>query len=385
MPRELLNNNASRRLHDGRDTTLESPGVSGGLKLAAMTRCKSCGVPLTVGQELYWNADGTITRRRAPGERMVLLDSSGLDLLFARVEKLLGARVRDVVVASEARAIISEIRGDRKSPLRSLGLRSSPERDVRKFAERGRALGYGDLRVTKFNLKGNYMFCELSNPYSLLLLSGDLKGLGEGHLRVSENVSVEEISPERYFVRSFAAPSNPEEPTGPRPRARPRKPGDIEYDRCPVCEVPREISGLKWDLETGTISSPAHGLRMVILDPHRLDAIFRELESRFGIAVPFALVEAQRGYATDRLSPWLELAGREGLARWISMQGLGNLTSIDGNGQGFEARVENPELPHLLVGTLLGLYEYAKGEKAFAEWFLTESHDLALSVTRPAA
>ena len=89
MPRELLNNNASRRLHDGRDTTLESPGVSGGLKLAAMTRCKSCGVPLTVGQELYWNADGTITRRRAPGERMVLLDSSGLDLLFTRVEKLL--------------------------------------------------------------------------------------------------------------------------------------------------------------------------------------------------------------------------------------------------------------------------------------------------------
>jgi hypothetical protein len=344
-----------------------------------------CGVPISIGQELSWNPDGTITRRRNGGQRMVFVDSDSLDALFSGIERLMGTSIVSTVIESEARAIQRELREERRRPLNAIGRVASPERSIRKFAEKGKAMGYGEMKLTKFNIKSSYMFCELSMPYSLLLFCGDLKGLGEGVWNVSESVSCRRIGPGRYFVKSFEAPFDPAEPPSPRHESRPRKPGDIKYERCLVCEVPREVSHLKWDLETGTITSPEHGLRMVFIDPARLTSIFGELESRFGIAMPFAIVEAQRAYASERLSPWLEQMELEGMRRWLSVQGLGNLADFEAGRGGFRARVENPELPHLLVGTLLGLYEHAKGEQAFAEWTLTDADDLEVSVTRPAA
>lgn len=347
-----------------------------------MKRCKECGVPLRIGKGHNWNPDGTITQGRDPDHRMVFLDSDGLNSLFLNIERLIGTSIEKIIIESKARATMSYVsqllRGPKGPLARVVGL----ERVIRRVVEQGKVMGYGDIKITDFNWKENYMYCDVGNPYSLPLFCGDLRGANEAIRRVTGTVSYEEIGPDHYLVKNYQAPHVPgiEERLIPHPK--PRKPGDIEYNRCRRCGAPLEISRYRWDLEKGTITNGKTGVRMALFGPTGVQVIFDELESELGESIPETIVEAQRMHAESQMIPNWRKAVQEDIRNWLAIQGLGNLVSIETVEEGFTVRIENPALPLIIVGTELALYDFTDETRGAASWSIEEDGDLVLTLSR---
>ena len=350
------------------------------MKMAGLKTCKTCGVPLRVGKGHVWNSDGTITQRRDPDHRMLFFDSDSLDSLFSNIEKLIGVPIEKIVIESKARAtrtyISHMIRGAKGQIARIVGL----ERIVTRVVEQGKVMGYGDIKVLEFNWKENYMECEIGNPYSLALFCGDLRGANEAIRIVVGTVTYEEIGPDRYLIKNFEAPHAPELEDRLLPTAKPRKPGNIEFNRCPGCGAPLEISRFKWDLERGIITHDDTGMRMALFGPTGLEVIFEELERELGDTIPDAIVEAQRMHAERSMRPRWKVAQPQDIRNWLAIQGLGNLAELEPVGEsGFTVRIENPALPLIIVGTAKGFYEFMTDRKGSVSWELTDDGDLKMS------
>ena len=117
-----------------------------------------------------------------------------------------------------------------------------------------------------------------------------------------------------------------------------------------------------------------------MLGPVGLQVVLDELGEELGETIPETIIEAQRMYLRE--NPFLRWkgAGKEGVRRWLAIQGLGNLVVLDQLETGFSARIENPALPTILVGSALGFFEYTTNREGRAEWSVSEDGDLQMEV-----
>jgi len=349
--------------------------------LPAVKTCETCGIPRRIGKDHTWNSDGTITQRRDPDHRMLFFDSGSLDVLFSNIEHLIGVPIEKMVIESKARAtsayISQLLRGHRGLIARIIGL----ERIVKRVVEQGKLLGYGDIEVVEFNWKEVQMACKISQPYSLPMFCGDLKGSSEAVRKITGSVSCESIGEDRYMVRTYKAPQAPELEDRLLPKPNPRKPGNIEYDTCPGCGVPLEVSRFNWDLKRGTINHCETGIRMAIFGPVGLQVIFDELEEELGDTIPEIIIEAQRMHTRENPNIQWKGSGIDGVRRLLAIQGLGNLVSLEQSDDSITALIENPALPTIIVGSSLGFYETTTGNRASAEWSIAPDGDLSIKVS----
>lgn len=352
--------------------------------MAAFKRCKTCGVPLRIGKDQVWNPDGTISQRRDRDHRMIFFDSEGVGVLLTNIEQLIGMPIEKIVIESKARAtaayISHLIRGIRGPAARLVGL----GRIIQRVIDQGRVMGYGDIDMVSFSWKDLKIVNDVSNPYSLALFCGDMRGAVEAIRKIEGTVSYEEKGPGTYVVTAFHEPHAPELAGRLMPKSPPRKQGDIEFNFCPTCHVPLEISQFKWDTEAGTIFHELTGVRYAILGPAGLQAIFDELERELGESIPEAIIEAQRMHVANRMGrQWKAIgdADLQGwLKGWLAMQGMGNLVHMEQEEGGYTARIENPAVPLLLLGTAAALFEFIAGTKGVLEWSLADDGDLAFTM-----
>ena len=352
--------------------------------MAAFKQCKTCGVPLRIGKDHVWNSDGTICQRQDRDHRMILFDSEGIEALFTNIEQLIGIPIERIVVESKARATAAYIshllRGFRGPAARVVGL----ERIVSKVVNQGRVMGYGDIEIVEVNWKAMVMKTQIRNPYSLKLFCGDMRGATEAIRKQEAKISFEETEPDTFLVTTHHEPHAPELQGRLMPKAPPSKPGNISYDLCPRCSLPLEISQFKWDNGAGTIIHEATGVRYAIFGPAGLQAIFDELERELGESIPEAIIEAQRIHASSRMGKqWKAMGGADlkgWLKGWLAMQGMGNLVSLETVEGGYTARMENPAVPLVLLGTATALFEFRAGSKAELDWSLAEDGDLTFTL-----
>jgi hypothetical protein len=159
------------------------------------------------------------------------------------------------------------------------------------------------------------------------------------------------------------------------------KDGEIEYERCPACDVPREISRYVWDLERGSIINPDTGRRMAILGSQALDAVLFALVEELGEEINETIIKAQREFTKSYWNS--ENWKRQGadFQRIIALRGVGNLVGFDGDRNHLTMRIQNSCLHPLIVGNIQALVELAYGvEKSTCSWEVFDDGDLELTV-----
>jgi len=322
-----------------------------------------------------------MVQRQDRDHRMILFDSDGIDDLFKNIESLIGIPIENIVIESKARATEAYIAHLIKGPKGALARMIGIERVITTIVEQGRLLGYGDIRVTEFSWADAFMYCEITDPYSLPLFCGDLRGALQAIRKLEGQITYEEIGPNKYRIKDFQADDVTAFENRLLPASLPRKPGDITYHRCPGCKAPLEISGFAWDFDKGTITQKASGIRYAVFGSSGMQVVLDELEKELGDTVPATIVEAQRMHAAKTMNPRWKAVGQADIRNWLAVQGLGNLLKLEQKDSGYDVLVQNPAIPLLLVGTMAALFEFITDKKAAVEWSVADDGDLSMSVT----
>lgn len=342
--------------------------------------CSDCGVPLKIGKHLDWNSDGTITQKRDPGHRMLFYESTAMDNLFSIIESIIGVPIGKIVIESKARTARQYVSAQMLRPLGSLA-RPFLKPLIRRGTAYCRVLGLGDITVTGHDWNSGFVRFEVGEPYSLLLLCGDLQGAVSALLKSNVSIGHERVDRERYVLEGSLATPAPQFEGRLIPRALPRKRGGIRHNICPGCNAPVELSRFRWHPERGTITEPGSGLRMSLFGSDGIQAVFDELERELGETMPRAIVEAQRRHSAPRMSVRWKIAKPADLRQWIAIQGMGNLVSLEqAEGGGFHLCVENPGLPLITVGNAMSFCAFMTGLPCDADWVIEEDGDLVIDL-----
>ncbi|MDI7253452.1 MAG: hypothetical protein QME89_12980, partial [Actinomycetota bacterium] len=349
-------------------------------------KCPSCGVPLFIGRELRWGSDGVIHLARAPHNRMVLYESNIIDNLFRGIEELIGVSIEHIVIESRRREVRKYIEGVFpawiRRPLVTLNERLSGMPGLKGLAravrgplgkalagrvfEVGRVYGYGDSRPGPLWEEGDvhpWRSTVVHNPYSVLFFAAECLASVEAFEGKDHCVTYRELEEGVYLFEVQPG----EHPVALRERlARKRypfKPGELHYDLCPGCGVPREVERLNWDLDRGIITDTDSGRRMALFGPHAVDAVLQDLEAELGDEVPAAAVEAQRRYVKSRVAGENWRKRGTDFMHMAALRGLGYVARFEADTEHLSVTLHNACMPYLNVGMAQALYEIAMGRE----------------------
>ena len=367
--------------------------------------CTACGVPLTVSRELNWEANGVVSLTASPRNRMVFFESETIDCIFRGIEELIGVPIERIVIESRSRetrryverAFPPEVRriiDGSESDLEGRMAKMSPEERETLLATMkaitGRIIqiaknyGYGEQTLSELWDQGAdfpWRVQRVRDPYSVLFFVADNLGSVEAFEGIEMQAGYEKTGEDTYRSEIFPGGHALELRDRLKRRRYDFKPGDVHYERCPQCGIPMAVAGRKWDVEAGTIVDPGTGRRMAIFGPFSADAVFEDLESELGEAIPETVIEATRRYIR---SAWnTENWNRDSLTfqQMIAVRGLGYLARFEGDRHGLEMLVQNACLHLPMVGTVKALVEMAYlVEASTCEWELADDGDLSIAV-----
>lgn len=333
--------------------------------MTRLAKCNHCGVPKAFSEDVQWNSDGTITQVWNSDHRRFFYEADGLNMLFLNLKDLLGGSI-DHIIVEAVRKTTYDYFMKLFSGIKGRAIRALPRRKTyEKIADMGWLFGIGHLEVVDVK-RSDYAKLRGRNIYSVVSHEGDLVGIYNAVEEVPAKVKVDnEIRSVLFTITADNDTS--QELSGRLERiVLPRKPGNVEFERCPECGLPLQLENCDWKVEKGVIADNSTGRNMSLIGPEGLDAVFRELEEELGEDIQRSIIEAQRRYITSAFTP--EEVKPENLASALAFRGMGNLVRLVQNDQFLEAVVENADPPLMVVGLLEGIFELVTGRDAITEY-----------------
>jgi len=341
--------------------------------------CRQCGFPRLVGHLLRWNSDGTMNAVFRKGFRVVIFPTEFLDGLFANVEKRLGIPIRHIVFEAQSNAtkvLFEGTPGARLISRSNLGKRLTVG-----FGFNQLAMLTGMARSDTLEyVPGKIGVARITNPFQLDLMAAMIVGAFEFLEECPFEYSWEEDSPKSQVITVRHAPEESDVAQRLKMELAPVMPGDLRYDRCPRCGVPRALTHLQWLGEEGIILDRRTGTRVMLSDGYMVTAVFREMAKELGEDVNLLLVDAQREWTVRHVEllgltagdrpldgEELERAYRtylEGLPAY----GQGNPVTLELLDPGVRIEVLNPYQKYIMAGTLQGLFEALEKTGSAVEW-----------------
>lgn len=350
-----------------------------------MRRCASCGVPTLVGKELTWRDNGVIVQTKDPEHRMLFYESENLDQLFRGIEEIIGVPIGHIVIESKRRETREYVENLMPAAVRKVARYVGLKAMIRRLSVSGMAYGFGNVHLAGKRVRfrdDDHVTMLVSNPHSLYFLCGEILGAWEAIDGRECWVRYEEVRPNSYRVTTYIGSHPLELAERLQPPRYAYRPGRLELQRCRACGVPAAVASCEWEEVTGTVTDPATGRRMAIFGPSGLEAVFADLESELGEAIPEAVVEAQRRYAVRTLRREELEVGAEGIGKMLAIRGLGLLEDFRLGKKGLDLKLYNACVPPLLAGLFQGAYEVAAGkEDSRVSWNMSENGCLEVRVT----
>lgn len=342
-------------------------------------QCRVCEVPRGFSRDYKWNSDGTATMRDNPDLRNIFCETEGIEELFHNINSLLGTDISPIIAEGKRKFGAGYLAG-LFSNIKGVVVRTLLRRHVYKMVTGISPItGYGDFSLLDYR-RGKYVKVRGRNIYCLPLLMGDLQAVfeviegrpGAISLMKEGDAYIIEITPGDFAELEFESRLEL--------TPRPRKPGDIEYRRCPECDLPLDFRGYDWDLQGGVITGKASGRNMALIGLESLQSVFRELETELGEDIPRAIMEAQRRYVR-RAFTRAEVENTEDyLFHQLALRGMGNLVRQEIAADGLEATIENGSPPPMVAGWLQGVSEVLSGKDSGCDYEVDDEGTLAVSV-----
>lgn len=349
--------------------------------------CPHCGIPLYITSQHEWLENGIIQASRETKHRLVFFESGNLDPLFEGIEEIVATPIERMIIDASRRSTRSYmdrvVADDIKNMIRSGDI------DLKLVFDSTfliwRSMGYGRLTLEDVRYEhdsDDFITVLAERPYSVPLSVGNFAGSIEALVGLEPGIEYEETAPGVYRITIFEAenPADLKERLRWRGYDRVYKPGDITFERCPVCGGPAALGDYHWDQANGSIRSTVSGRRMVLTGPSMIDPIFDELESEMGETFPGVVIEAQRRFVRSGFFSVDEVISGDNMRAQFALRGLGNLRELEMGRKGVRLLIENAALSLLTVGSTQGLFEKAFRTESEVEWELSEDGDLAIEV-----
>jgi len=350
-------------------------------------KCKVCGFPYWLARSLRWTGNGTITIKRRPDFRTLLIEADYLSEIFDRIEEALGVSIHHIVFEAQRNAAKDVIEGNigwARFAIRHIpGMRRLI---ITYFNRMASWSGQGYAETVSDGGKGTGA-AIIRNPFNRDIMAavivGALESLDEmpygfrWEKRGGDDVIVVEPSEKRPEISQRLTFTIP-----------PAKPGSRRYQACPGCGVPVLLNSMEWREDEGIIMDTRRGVRMVILEIYTTSVVLRELARELGEDVYPVIVDAQRQFSLTHIRGEFLSGGEPGegfdkdafyrdVLDSLALRGQGNPVFWSMEDGRFTVSVENPHNEYILAGHLSALYELAEGRRPEVTW---ESPDPA-SVT----
>lgn len=350
--------------------------------------CPECGASEYITGEHRWLTNGDIVQTRNEKHRMLFIENARFDLLISNIEEIIGTSIEPIVITAMRRAarmylerllpegVTEKVRNG------ELSLKAIDE----VFAEVGRVMGFGKFQVVDYRYEqdeDDFITCSIAEPYCLPMCEASHAAAMEAILGYDHGITYREASPGLYYITAF--PEKRPEELERRVTLEPHNPekGDIELEACATCGGPKALSEYTWYPDRGVILNKINERRMVMIGPHELEPVFRELEEELGETIPRTVVEARRRFAKTGFhskEDMKEAMNDEVLRKRLAIQGLGNLHSLKMDRQGLSMRLDNACQPLLIVGMIQGIFDVAFDVDSGVDWEYSEEGNLEIEV-----
>jgi hypothetical protein len=373
--------------------------------MAELELCGTCGVPTLVGGVFEWNDCGIISIPYNPKGRMVFYESDYIDGIFRGIGEIIGISIDHIAIERkrrDTRKFMEKVFPEQIEKLREIfggekinnmsSVSPSRKEEVLEIGRMvnsqattiGMVYGYGQIHFSNmWDFWDSFPWRTqiIRNPYSIVFFSADMLATIEAFEQQDMRVRFEKLAKSAYLLSVRPGPH----PLGLKDRLKRKtydvKPGDIVFERCPECHVPRRVGQCRWDLEEGNIVDEETGRRMALFDPAAMDTVFDDLENEVGESITEVIIEAQRRYGRSSMSAENWKRSGYDFKSWVAIRGLGNITSFKADEKKLLMTVENPCMHLAQIGMAKALYELAWGaESSKHEWHRDEDGDLHIEV-----
>jgi hypothetical protein len=347
--------------------------------------CPECNVPELISQSVDWLNNGDIVQKLNPQARMGFIESENFDPLFHNMGQIIGISIEPMIMNIAARGVEAYMK--RVVPQQARDMMVARQLDVKSFAEYTCTLahvyGFGKYEALDYRYERDaedYAKHNITKPFSLPLAAGAMAGTLSSMVEGQYQVAYKERSPSIYeFKASWT--EYPEELMERFDAVRyEHRDGDIEFERCGSCGMPKVVAQYRWLLEEGQIVNESTGRRMVLLAPGIQDLLFLELEKELGDTIPKVVVEAQRRFTKTGFYSIEQVADEGDFRTQLALRGLGNLRDIKMRSSGVSMHVDNAAGYLMAIGMIQGVFETAFGGESDVEWALSEMGDLEVEI-----
>jgi hypothetical protein len=259
-----------------------------GWSMGTMT-CKGCGIPKLFCWGNRWTDDGILESQPIGMRRLIMMERELMMGIFQGLEERLGVSIEHLIFEAKRKDAVLYV-SDLLPPLLGRFVRLSP---LRRFAymvmiKQAALIGLGKARMLEYE-PGRRLVGRISPVYCKALFTGDVFGAFESIEGVKAKHNYGEIGDDLFFN------IEPWEDAPEEGRLEPEEgivvPATANYFRCDVCGLPREISFLRWEPETGKIIDSRTGEWVFIQGIGALNAVYRELEEELGEEIPHLVAD----------------------------------------------------------------------------------------------